>query len=44
MFVNTVANDTGLYMCRVSNAVLDRSVFGSPLKLEIDSKSLTYQL
>ena len=37
MFANTVANDSGLYMCSVSSNVLDRSVYGSPLILEIES-------
>jgi len=38
MFVDTVLDDSGLYVCHVTNPVLDKSVLSRPLELEVQGE------
>lgn len=44
VFVNTEANDTGLYMCTAINSELDKSVAGSLTFLEVAGKDTFIRL
>jgi len=35
MFVHTILQDSGLYVCHVTSQVLDKSVLSRPLELEV---------
>jgi len=41
MIVETVLEDSGLYVCHVTSQVLDKSVLSGPLELEVQGESLS---